>query len=113
MKKLAILLFSCLLICSCSSTKPATSGSLTSTATANASNGHDGSSMQKAVIINAEHEMQGVAAEYDWLSKNYSGYTDLGQSLVMDGNHPYDIIHIKYNGKKMDVYFDIIKYFGK
>lgn len=81
-----------------------------------ANSGNDGSTEQKAVVINETSETTGVDAEYAWLRKHYPGYTFEGQHLIMDkkDGHPYDLIDIKTaEGKKVSVYFDISKFFGK
>ena len=77
--------------------------------------GADGSSPEKAIVIQEKTEGAGVDAEYAWLKKYYPGYTFIGQTLDFskDGR-PYDVMHIKTaEGKKKDVYFDISNYYGK
>ena len=74
----------------------------------------DGSSYEKAIIINEEHEKPGIDAEYAWIRRQYPVSRTLGQALTYYKNQPYDIIHIvTADGNKSDVYFDISKFFGK
>jgi hypothetical protein len=74
----------------------------------------DGSSFEKAIVIEATTDYQGVKDEYAWLRQNYPGYKNGGQSLNMHNKKPFDILHITtIDGKKTDVYFDISKSFGK
>src|SRR6478735_7045405 len=74
---------------------------------------HDGSSYEKAIIINETNTSDGVAAEYKWLRKHYPGYKFLRQALSPYKDKYYDILFIKYKGKKKAVYFDISNFFGK
>lgn len=74
----------------------------------------DGSSFEKAIIINDRNETSGVAAEYAWLRKNYPGYRSKGQSLNFNNKKPYDLITIQTaEGVEKVIYFDISKFFGK
>ena len=80
----------------------------------NSSGDRDGSSFEKAVIIDAKNETTGVDAEYVWLKENYPGYKTLSQSLNHSNSKPFDIINIQTStGEKKKVYFDISKFFGK
>src|SRR5439155_25620807 len=56
---------------------------------------NDGSSYQNAIIIDDKSEATGIAKEYDWLKKNYYGYSFISQSLNNYEGKPYDIIKIK------------------
>jgi len=74
----------------------------------------DGSSFEKAIVINKSSESEGISAEYDWLKKNYPNYQNLGQSLMYHDKKPYDVLKIKTEkGETKDIYFDISKFFGK
>ena len=74
----------------------------------------DGSSFEKAIIINKTHEGAGDAAEYIWLGAHYSDYNLYGQSLVFYNYRVYDIIHFKTGeGVPKKIYFDITKCYGK
>jgi tetratricopeptide (TPR) repeat protein len=68
----------------------------------------DGSSFKKAVIASS------IPMEYEWLREYFPGYKFYSQSLVFEGNKPYDILNIEtIDGTKIDVYFDISSFFGK
>jgi len=101
-------------LASCSSSKHVSSTAKNVDPT---NSGLDGSSEEKAIMVNETSETAGVAAEYDWLKEHYPGYTLQEQRLIIDSKkngHPYDLMNIKTaEGKKMGIYFDIIKYFGK
>ncbi|MGP8215424.1 MAG: hypothetical protein ACLQQ4_07670 [Bacteroidia bacterium] len=74
----------------------------------------DGSSFEKAVIIEDTTESEGISAEYKWLAIHYPGYRTDSQALAEHDKHPFDILSIKTaDGIPKDVYFDISNYFGK
>jgi hypothetical protein len=74
----------------------------------------DGSSFDKAIVINETSERYGDPAEYTWIRKNYPGATNNSQALVYHAKKPYDILHITTaDGKAVSIYFDISKFFGK
>jgi hypothetical protein len=105
-KSIAILLISALLLFACSSTKnlPETK----STPSAINSGLQDGSSFENAVVVNS------IKAEYEWLAKNYPGYTMKMQVLSQHKKKPYDILHIvTAGGVEKSIYFDISKFYGK
>ena len=115
MRLSAILLAIGLVLASCSSTKK-TTGTITSPAsgTITDSKGNDGSSYEKAIVIDKKNESEGVAAEYQWLREYYPDYTVTGQSLQENNKKWYDVLHTKAkDGTKRDFYFDITKFFGK
>ncbi|MBI5857337.1 MAG: hypothetical protein HZB42_06775 [Sphingobacteriales bacterium] len=73
----------------------------------------DGSSYEKAIVINEKSEGPGIAAEYKWLRENYPGYKLISQSLNGKDGKKYDIMAIETrDGEKKTIYFDITKYFG-
>lgn len=73
----------------------------------------DGSSFEKAVIINETHEWNGIIAEHDWLAKHYPGYTILRRALKYRGKKTYDVNEIlTLDGKSPVVYLDISNFFG-
>jgi hypothetical protein len=75
---------------------------------------NDGSSFEKAVYITEAQETPGIHAEYAWIRNKYPGSKTRGQSLNIHEKKPYDIIHITTaDGKDIDVYFDISKFYGK
>jgi len=74
----------------------------------------DGLSLETAIVINEKHETTGVRAEYKWLNDHYPGYISERQALEWNDKIPYDVISIKLpDEKKLDVYFNISKFYGK
>ena len=113
MKKLLILFVISSLMFSCSSRKKLGSNSTSVTDRAVLS-GNDGSSYEKAIVIEEKSEGPGVNAEYDWLRKHYPGYKFKKQSLNFHEKKYYDILSIVTGeGEKKDIYFDISNFFGK
>jgi hypothetical protein len=110
MKKIFVVLFIFALASACVSQKTVTGSSpATSSISSN-----DGSSFEKAILINEKSETAGVNAEYVWLRKNYPGHKVIQQSLANNKNVPYDIIKIvTSDGQNKNIYFNISKFFGK
>lgn len=82
--------------------------------TGDASVSEEGCSFENAVVVPETTEFKGIDWEYAYLEKKYPGCQKLGQSLVFEGNKPYDIITIKTeDGRELKVYFDISNFFGK
>ena len=99
-----------LMVCTYSCSQKTTGGATSSVQAAE----RDGSSYEKAIIINERSEGKGVTAEYAWLKANYPGYKSMGQSLNHKDGKSYDIIRIKTSGgTEKSVYFDISNFFGK
>jgi hypothetical protein len=74
----------------------------------------DGTSYEKAIIINERNEQAGVHAEYTWLKAHYPGYKLKSQELSFNKKKPYDILHILTDyGQEVVVYFNISKFFLK
>jgi hypothetical protein len=111
MKK-AILLFSVIaILSSCSATKKTAEVKKPVESVATVA---DGSSFEKAVVVAATNEREGIRAEYAWLDKKYPGNKRGGQSLSYHDKKPYDIIKITTaDGKSVETYFDISNFFGK
>jgi len=100
----------CALGISCSTTKKTVHGS---TAAVSATD-NDGSSFDKAIFVQEDHEQPGVDFEYRWIRNKYPGSKVNGQSLSNHNKKPYDIIHITTaDHTSLDVYFDISNFFGK
>jgi hypothetical protein len=103
---IALMLISIFFFFACTSTKnlPATS----SEQPAINSGLQDGSSFENAIVVNS------IKAEYEWLAKNYPGYTMKMQALSQNKKKPYDILYIvTADGVEKSIYFDISKFFGK
>lgn len=74
----------------------------------------DGTSLQKAIMIEEKNESAGIYAENEWIRDHCPGYRKSSQSLVFDKKRPYDIITIvNQEGDTKKVYFDISNFFGK
>ena len=83
------------------------------TAAKSARNG-GGESCDRAVIIDAPKESEGIAAEYEWLARNYPGYKRLGQSLGACRGFRSDFVEIETaTGEKRTIVFNIDRFFGK
>lgn len=112
MKKILIHFIICSLIISCSTTKRLSNKTAVQENTTNLSR-NDGSSYEKAIVINEKNESMGVSAEYAWLRQNYPGYSSKGQVLNFHEKRPYDIITIlTADGVEKMIYFDISKFYG-
>jgi hypothetical protein len=87
--------------------------------------GGDGSSMDKAIVVNAPNEDEGVGAEYDWLAakfgpRNVVWKMDL-QSTADNAGKMYDILEVEFlkdagsykAGDKVSFFFDITPFYGK
>jgi hypothetical protein len=80
--------------------------------------GGDGLSVETAVVIEATSSFVGVAAEYEYITKQHgpkgTAWKLESQALVSEGGKPYDMIKIKLsNGESKSYYFDISRFFGK
>ncbi|MCX6235167.1 MAG: hypothetical protein NT175_10700 [Bacteroidetes bacterium] len=113
MRKIIMLfIFTCLIV-SCSTTKrlqdKTTNQNNISFKTEN-----DGSSFDKAIVIEEKRESMGIDAEYEWLKQNYPGYKLKMQSLSFHNKKPYDILNIvTIEGEEKSIYFDISNFYGK
>lgn len=75
--------------------------------------GGDGSSFEKAILVQGATEATGVPAEYVYLGKHYPGYVFTKQSLLNHKDRLYDALDFTWKGKQRRVYFDITEFFGK
>ncbi|MCI0702858.1 MAG: hypothetical protein L0241_17395 [Planctomycetia bacterium] len=70
--------------------------------------GHDGSSPEKAIIVNS------VGEEYDWMTRNCPGFQPVMQALQDINGKPHDVHTLRNDrGEEKMVYFDISRFFGK
>ncbi len=101
--------------CATDSNSPATSSAASAVKPANTPAGSgEGSSFERAVVIQATNEGDGVKAEYTWIRANISGGRPAGQSLQPHGNKVYDVVRVQLpDGSTRTVYFDITNFFGK
>ncbi|MDR0478420.1 MAG: hypothetical protein LBH31_01165 [Burkholderiaceae bacterium] len=73
----------------------------------------EGSSFEKAVVIQEKTEIAGVPAEYTWLRDHYPSYKRISQSMISHDGKSYDILHIETEDRQeIDIYFDISSFFG-
>ena len=72
------------------------------------SQGRDGSSFQKAVIVGS------VRAEYLYIDRTYNGSDIQSQIVTYNNGNPYDIVTIMTKqGQEKNIYFDISKFYRK
>lgn len=77
-------------------------------------NDRDGSSYEKAIIVKAKNENEGIRSEYSIISKLYPNYKMKSQGTGIKDNKNYDTISIvTADGKDVKVYFDITNFYGK
>jgi hypothetical protein len=116
MLKKALLIPVIILFVACHSSKKVTTANVKTeqAATTPENPNADGSSFEKAIVIQETSETNGVSAEYAWLRKQYPGYKFQSQTLSNHNKKPYDILNIETaDGEKKAVYFDISNFFGK
>ena len=82
--------------------------------------GGDGKSIEKSIIIKfAVTELDGVAAEYAYISKihgiKFSDWKPVGQSTITEKNQKYDLVKIQTITKNeiIEFYFNITEFYGK
>jgi hypothetical protein len=80
--------------------------------------GGDGQSIKTAVVINAKSTLEGVPAEYDYLTsihgKQDGGWRLESQKTIEQNGRHYDVLNIKLrNGELISYYFDITKFYGR
>lgn len=72
------------------------------------SQGRDGSTFQKAVIVGS------VRAEYLYIDRTFPGSQILSQMIVDNNGNPYDVVTIIPKGEtKKDVIFDVSRFYRK
>ncbi|MBS4033445.1 MAG: hypothetical protein KGZ85_03185 [Ignavibacterium sp.] len=77
--------------------------------------GGDGSTKEKAIIILANSEYEGVSAEWDYLQDKFGTWDLEEQTFLEDGNRRYDIMKIIYHlgQKRKEVWFDVSDFYGR
>jgi len=80
--------------------------------------GGDGSSMERAVVINAENSPAGIRAEYEYIARLYGrrniDWRLIRQFIINCEGRYYDVLRICLsNGEEKPVWFDINSFFGK
>ncbi len=117
MKKIMPCLLLIIFLSACSGSKKIvkSTGNIDSLSVENsASVVRDGSSYEKAIVINEQHETQGIDAEYRWIHQKYPGAKVTKQTLNNYKCKAYDVLYISIDGNgEKQVYFDISNFFGK
>ncbi len=76
--------------------------------------GGDGSTVAKAVIIDAVSDFAATRTEHAWLAEHAPGATLTRQSLLHSDQHVYDLLEIVLPDKSTRSYFfDITQTYGK
>lgn len=84
----------------------------------NVLSGGDGTSQDKALVVQSTNSIKGITAEYDYLTATY-GQKDMdwmldAKFLTKSNGRHYDVFNLKLkNGQKKVVYFDITNFFGR
>ena len=74
----------------------------------------DGSSFEKAIIIDEKNERAGIDAENTQLLALFPGSKRVSQRFEIYKDKQHEIINISTaDGREVAVYFDISSYFGK
>lgn len=74
----------------------------------------DGSSPARAIVINENDTMRGIAAENRWIAANMPGCRKTGQALIQENGGIYDLIRVRCaDGQTRAVFFDIRSFFGR
>ncbi len=75
----------------------------------------DGSTQEKAIIILANSEYEGVSAEWDYLQDKFGTWDLEEQTFIEDGNRKYDIMNITYHlgQKRREIWFDVSDFYGR
>jgi len=75
--------------------------------------GGDGSSFERAVILQGATLLSGPRAEHDFLARDYPDYQFLRQLLEERNGHKYDVLEFTTaEGENKTIYFDISATFG-
>jgi hypothetical protein len=73
--------------------------------------GGDGSSKEKAVLILANNETDGVDTEYDYLDSRFGEYELVSQQFIGEPDKQYDLLRIRLpDGTEKEVWLDITVY---
>jgi len=107
-----VLVALCALLVACAASQPTTRGDASAVATT--AQVRDGSSYDRAIVIQASNEFDGIAQEYRWIEKHYPGYKRGSQALAGDKGRAFDILTFTdAKGDSHTLYFDITSFFGK
>lgn len=75
--------------------------------------GGDGSTLEKAVIINQTEDDRGNEDEEAWIKLHYPHAIRVGSTLTFIDKVPYDIVNIRTKGVATIIYFNISKFYAK
>jgi hypothetical protein len=80
--------------------------------------GGDGTTVDRAVVINATTTSVGIAAEYQYVVRLFGerdlAWTVIRQNLIHHAEKYYDILQIQLStGEERSIIFDISQFFGK
>jgi hypothetical protein len=114
MKNIILVLFTFFLISFCHTSKKISNDNTHQNNNKEIKTENDGTSFDKAIIIEEQTESKGVNAEYIWLKQHYPGYKLKNQSLSNYNKKPYDVMNIVTSeGENKNIYFDITNFYGK
>ena len=73
----------------------------------------DGSTIERAVLVDAPNSMEAIAFERQWLARHYPGWRKGRQSLRHQNGRAYDLIQISGpSSENKSIYFDITAAFA-
>jgi hypothetical protein len=80
--------------------------------------GGNGGSFETAVVVNADHSVAGVQAEYAFVTsqcgQRQTDWTMELQTLQEHNGKPHDILNIRLSDGQLRIFhFDVSKFFGK
>lgn len=74
----------------------------------------DGTSFDRAIVIDKTNTRDGIAAEYEHLRRAYPGWSRSRQALVQHERRRYDVLTIvSPRGEEKQVFFAIDAFFGR
>lgn len=91
----------------------AAAAALSACATPSQAASADGSSPERAVVINENDTFRGIEAENRWITAHLPGCRKNAQALLQQGGRIYDRITVTCPDGQRHVYFDIVSFFGR
>lgn len=74
----------------------------------------DGTTYDRAIVVNAKNTKDGIAEQYLYLENAYPCFSLTRQQLKFEGDKVYDVINFTdTHGISHQVHFDITSFFGK
>lgn len=75
--------------------------------------GRDGSTADRAMIVEEEDELNAINAEYTWLLTRHPRDVIIAQNLVLEGDRAYDVFTLQRpDGETYDLHFEITESYG-